>query len=435
MKRFLLWLLGVLLGVVLFVGIVVGVSWYSVGESNLPDSEGVTFTGVPLEKNGYCWQVPLIGALADRVFAQSNTLSVQKLGDISDARPELTVPDWADPAQVALTIHHKESEQVVFEGSLAEYQDFHFQQNGTYDVEMQLWRLPAGVEKSMLAEPTAKVAKNPRAEQPARPMGWYGYRFSFTMEATPQVSFSAEQIRQGDAVAVFVTGLLGDTPPVLKSELGSVQFQPDGSGWLGYLGAAYNADAKKHTITVSMGDVETQVELRVKERSFGTAEALPETDVPEGAEQEFRDVIWRLYGAPSGPRQWVVAWEKPVQYDSILIGYGMQKVRDGQVGGKSNSTVFATTPGTSVITPTAGTVVYAGELKLTGNTVVIDHGCGVRSYIYGLADISVSEGDQLALNNPIGTAAETLTLDVKIGKKSIDPFELFNGNGGLFAKE
>lgn len=435
MKRFLLWLLGVVLGVVLFLGIVVGISWYSVGEDDLPSSEGVSFAGVPLEKNGYCWQVPLIGALADRVFAQSNTLTVQKLGDISEARPELTIPEWADPAQISLKIHHKESGQTVFTGSLKEYTEFHFQENGTYEVEMQLWRLPSGVTQEMLAQPTAKVAKNPRAEQPARPMGWYGYRFSFTMLATPRVTFSADEIRQGDAVAVHVTGLLGDTPPVLESELGTVQFQPDGSGWVGYLGAAYNADVKKHTITVSMGDVETQVELRVNERVFGTADALPETEVSEGAEQEFRDIIWRLYGAPSGPRQWVVAWDKPVQYQSILIGYGMQKVRDGQVGGKSNSTVFATEPGTEVITPTAGTVVYAGELKLTGNTVVIDHGCGVRSYIYGLQDIWVSEGDQLAMNNPVGTAAETLTLDVKIGKKSIDPFELFNGNGGLFAKD
>ena len=27
-----------------------------------------------------------------------------------------------------------------------------------------------------------------------------------------------------------------------------------------------------------------------------------------------------------------------------------------------------------------------------GNTVVIDHGCGVRSYLYGLQTIAVGEG-------------------------------------------
>ena len=433
MKRFLLWLLGVVLGVAIFLGAVVGFSWWTAGKEDLPDASGVSFAEVPLETNGYCWQVPLMGALADRVLAESNTLSVQKLGTLTDAHPALVLPDWADPSQIVLTLRDETSGQVVFSGSGTEYANFHYQHNGDYTAEMQLWRLPAGMTKEQLAKPTDKLAKNPGLEQPSRPAGWYGYRFAFTLQATPKVQLSAEKIRQGDTLAVTVTGLLGNEPPVLTSELGSVQFQPMDGGWVGYLGAAYNADAKKHTITVALGEVQTQVELRVLERNFGKRDALLEEPSPEGADAEYRNKIWPLYTAPSGPRQWVTAWDKPVQNASVLMEYGAYQMKDGQQGRKSNSTVYATIPGTEVVTPTAGTVVFAGPLLLTGNAVVIDHGCGVRSYLFGLADISVSKGNELAANNPVGTAAETLTLDVKVGKKSIDPEQLFRGEGGLFA--
>lgn len=433
MKRFFLWLLGVLLGVALFLAVAVGISWYSVGLSDLPDDSQTALEGVALEKNGWCWQVPLVGALADRVFAESNTLTTQKLGELGSAHPVFTLPDWADPAQTDLTLRDQNSGEVVFSGTMTEYADFQYTENGSYTGEMTLWRLPAGMDKQMLAEPTKKVTKNPGLEQPARPVGWYGYRFSFTLTAAPQVWLSANEIRQGDTVAITVNGLQGEEPPVLQSELGNVSFVRDGSSWVGYLGAAYNADVKKHQITVSLGKVETQVELTVTERQFGKAEALPKTEDSEEAGAEFRKKIWALYTKPARPRQWVVKWEKPVAGATEQIGYGMYQMRDGQQGTKSNSTVYATTSGAEVITPNAGTVVFAGPLLLTGNTVVIDHGCGVRSYLYGLEEITVSEGDELALNNTVGFAGDTLTWDVKIGKKSIDPAPLMQGEGGLFA--
>ncbi len=42
----------------------------------------------------------------------------------------------------------------------------------------------------------------------------------------------------------------------------------------------------------------------------------------------------------------------------------------------------------------AGNVVFAGTLTLTGGTVVIDHGCGVKSYLYGLETVDVERGSR-----------------------------------------
>lgn len=81
MKRFLLWLVGVVLGVGIFLGAVMGVSYAFTTEGGCPDSTA-QFGTEALEPNGWCWQVPLIGGKLDKVFASPATLTVQKLGTL-----------------------------------------------------------------------------------------------------------------------------------------------------------------------------------------------------------------------------------------------------------------------------------------------------------------------------------------------------------------
>jgi len=79
--------------------------------------------------------------------------------------------------------------------------------------------------------------------------------------------------------------------------------------------------------------------------------------------------------------------------------------------------------------------VLARELALTGKTVVIDHGCGVRSYLYGLAELSVSAGQTVERGQAVGALGDELTMDFKLGSKSVDPEPLFKTSGGLFWRE
>ena len=85
--------------------------------------------------------------------------------------------------------------------------------------------------------------------------------------------------------------------------------------------------------------------------------------------------------------------------------------------------------------PAAGVVVLARNLALTGNTVVIDHGCGVRSYLYGLQTIAVGEGALVERGQSVGSLGEELTMDFKLGSKSVNPWLLFQSSGGLFWRE
>ena len=85
--------------------------------------------------------------------------------------------------------------------------------------------------------------------------------------------------------------------------------------------------------------------------------------------------------------------------------------------------------------PANGVVVFAGDLALTGSTVVIDHGCGVRSYLYGLQELSVTRGQTVERGQAVGVLGEELTMDFKLGSKSVNPWPLFQTSGGLFWQE
>ncbi len=140
MKRFLLWIIGVALGVVVLLAAVMGVSYAFTTEGGCPDS-AAQFGGQALEANGSCWQVPLLGGQLDKVFASPATLSVQKLGVLYTAHPELTLPEWT--GYTALTIQNAAGD-VLFAGSAGEYQNFLFPANGEYKAELTAWRVPKG---------------------------------------------------------------------------------------------------------------------------------------------------------------------------------------------------------------------------------------------------------------------------------------------------
>ena len=170
-------------------------------------------------------------------------------------------------------------------------------------------------------------------------------------------------------------------------------------------------------------------------KDFGTVDVEPEPDASDAANTQFRNAVWGLYEAPAREKMWQGGFVNPVESYTTLVDYGQVRVVNGQQGSRSNSTKLYTIPGEPCRAPANGVVVLAAELALTGNTVVIDHGCGMRSYLYGLQTLSVSAGQSVEKGQAVGVLGEELTMDFKLGSKSVNPWMLFQTSGGLFWKE
>lgn len=68
---------------------------------------------------------------------------------------------------------------------------------------------------------------------------------------------------------------------------------------------------------------------------------------------------------------------------------------------------FEVAPGTPVLAPGAGTVLFAGPLLLTGQTVVIDHGQGVVSALFHMSRLDVVAGQAITLRAPVGLSGDS----------------------------
>ena len=431
-KHFLLWLGSVALGVVLLLTVVMGVSYEFTTEGSCPAS-AVQFGGTELEANGWCWQVPLIGGKLDKVFASPVTLTVQKLGTLYTAHPDITLPDWA--SYTTLTIQTAVG-SVVFAGSVSEYQSFLFPANGEYKAAMTLWRVPkGGMATQFEGGSTGALRKNLGLERPAKPTGWYRYSFRFTLQASAEVELSAERVEQGGVVGLRICGMAGDTAPTVETDLGNVQCVRTADGWRAYIPAAYNASSGGHEVNVTVNGEVISRSIIVLPKDFGTVEVEPEPAASDAANTEFKNSVWPLYEQPAREKLWQGGFVCPAESYTTLVDYGQVKVENGQQGSRSNSTKLYTIPGAPCRAAANGTVVFAGNLALTGNTVVIDHGCGLRSYLYGLQELSVSKGQTVEKGQAVGALGEELTMDFKLGSKSVNPRLLFQTSGGLFWRE
>jgi murein DD-endopeptidase MepM/ murein hydrolase activator NlpD len=92
----------------------------------------------------------------------------------------------------------------------------------------------------------------------------------------------------------------------------------------------------------------------------------------------------------------------------------LESQTDGLLGEEHRGLDYPLVPGTPVRAPAAGTVLLAGPLTLSGDTVVLDHGQGVVSVLEYLSRVDVSAGDTVtagafvALSGDTGLAPEPL---------------------------
>ena len=408
MRKLLLWLVMVVVMVAAILGGTAAFLYSRTGEDKLPQ-EAVQFGGVELVSNGWDWTVPVLGDKVTKIYESPTNLTVQKLGTFTDTVPTLTLPDWVTTADVQITA----PDGTAWTGTKTDCNTYTYTQNGDYQIIV--------------------TAYHKNSDNPGDPVGWYAYRAAYTMAMNPQVTLSAERAAQGSIVAIQLSGIL-DGEPSVETDLGTVWFRKTASGYMGYIPVTYNAEGGDHTLSLTCGTLQKEITLTVTRTLYDTVTVPAEEDV--GGGEEFRNAIWPLYTTGSSAKLWNGRFEAP-SAGAVSIAYGATQMVDGQRSGQATGLTYAAADGETITAPQAGNVVFAGMLTLTGGTVVIDHGCGVKSYLYGLEAVGVERGQSVSTGDPLGTAgtSHSLIYELRIGSKSTDPQIALNGNSGLQFRE
>ena len=261
--------------------------------------------------------------------------------------------------------------------------------------------------------------------------GTFRYRATFTLAAQPAVELSAERIEQGGVVAVNVSGIMDGSSPSIETELSQAVFVPTDTGLTAYIGIAYNREPGDYAVTVRCGEFAQTCTVTVVHRDY--ARRLDASAESGGSVTEWQNAIFPTFTLATPERLWSGRFSPPCtaaparRLRRFPAGGGRLAARAQRrarlCAGRRRSAGCAAD----------GKVAFAGTLSLTGGTVVIDHGAGLKSYFYHLDGVQCQTGDAVTAGQAVGTAgAAPAHYEARIGNQSVDPVQLFEGTSGLY---
>jgi murein DD-endopeptidase MepM/ murein hydrolase activator NlpD len=115
----------------------------------------------------------------------------------------------------------------------------------------------------------------------------------------------------------------------------------------------------------------------------------------------------QIYSGYTAQRLWSGPFRAPVSGPITGIFGEGRSYNNGPVTDYHRGTDWAAPTGTEVVAAAAGRVVFTGELKVRGNSVIIDHGAGVFTAYHHLSAINVSTGQTVAAGQLVGAIGST----------------------------
>lgn len=425
MKKFFLWLLLVLLGIAVLLG---GTVWYFYDAAQIDTLPSLNANGQEIEASGCDYQVPVLGGVLFKRDARA--IDHEPVVLETDG---LHIPVTPAEAAVETTITVAKENQIIFEGDLAGYESFRFPANGTYHYKV--------VQKF------APAAENERP----RAYGNVSYEFQVRVAVELRVTSTPKTAKQGDVVMVRVANNLDDTQPTAALSDGTrLNFIKVNGDYTAYLPVSYLKETGDYTVTVILNGQTYDLPLTVEYLTYpkinvADASQLPDAsgDSSAAATEQFRNAIWPLYQQMSAEKLWEGVFVSPLAGVNVSFGYGTGSLLPGastsiRHGGADYTAPDATegsaANSAAVFAPNAGKVVFAGELGLTGKTIVLEHGGGLKSFLFHLTTADVTTGSMVTKGQQIGTLAPKATLhyEVRIGNQTVDPVRLMKGDSALY---
>ena len=277
----------------------------------------------------------------------------------------------------------------------------------------------------------------------------------------PRVVFSGNVFLQGDILTVHVEMNSAKGLPEIQTELGKPVFieDPAGAGitaepagspvYTAYVPVGYAQTPGEYSVSVTADGREYKGSVTVSARKYGeqhmtmSSATASATIGAENANEDYAQKVTPTYYTAESQRYWQGTFIRPVS-GPVTTEFGLYRYTT-YTDGSSRKVVRHTgvdigaAKGTPVPASNAGKVVYAGDVIITGGTVVIDHGGGLKSYYFHLSSVDCKAGDIVGKGDIIGKVGATgyatgahLHFELKIGEYSLSPWALWDGTSDLY---
>lgn len=411
------WLLLVLAFVAVVAG--VGIGWlYSGATEDMLPEVAASFAGQTLETAAYDWRVPVVGDWFKRSYAKQLTREPQQLDEVQTASVSLSIQ--ADQCESRLVVEDAEGE-TVFDGAGEEFVTFEFTENGDYTAELTVYRTETGLSHE------------------AGVSGSQTYRFAFTVNLRPSFRLNTTAVQQGGVAVVRVSGV--SETPVLTTELTATPFYEGQGGWIAYLPIEVDRPTGKYTIQLQAGAFTQEYTLTVRQTSASARDYSwrSELTTPYLSAEETPAEVQALLTVADPEMAWAEGgFVQPFPSTiEVTLPFGTteyvgrtvsQRQAGTGTGRTATNAVISSERGGALIAPANGRVLLAEDLGGTaGNTLVIEHGGGVKSIFYNLRTLQVDAGDTVGIGEQIATTNAVTIGEVRIGEVPVDPLPIWRG--------
>lgn len=418
--RLLKWLMLVVFLVLVIAG--AGIAWLYRGATpdTLPQL-GVTVGGQEVPAAAYDWQVPVVGNVIRRTYADTLLVEEYELPEPLDSlRPAVTIQPSG--LESALTVQDDEGQE-VFSGSLDRFKATGLPGGGSYRARLTL------------TQPVNRFGDGNAVS------GSQTYLFRFEVNIRPSVRFSAQSAAQGDIVCLRVTNVPEGQTPTLQCDLKHGDFVQSGSSWLLYLPIPCDAQPGSYQLQVRTADYQETFGLTVRSTLWQTKDygSNSQRVSPYIGLEDTPDEVQALLDTCDTELHWGKAgFVQPfLSSISITLPYGTteyvgrskSEIANGTGRGRTaTNAVVSVKRGEALIAPGNGRVLLAEDLGgNAGGTVVIEHGAGLKSIFYGLGQLDVKKGDTVVKGQSLGKTGGTVIAEVRVGEVPVEPFAVWRG--------
>lgn len=229
----------------------------------------------------------------------------------------------------------------------------------------------------------------------------------------PQLVWREGQIALGEVLPLSVRYTDAEA---VTAETG-LSFQPvffrSDNGWHALLPIHWNTEPGDYPLLIQAGSAQFRLTVSVADRAFEIQNlTVDETTTSQTVENndandEWNRLIEPLKAISDDEQYWSGEFIQPVDGE-ITTQYGMIRYVNGSAASTRHSGVdLAADRGTPVQAAGNGRVLFAGYLQLTGNTVLIEHGYGLKSWYYHMDSLNVSQDEMVKQGQIIGEVGST----------------------------
>lgn len=268
------------------------------------------------------------------------------------------------------------------------------------------------------------------------------YSFGLKVDFPPKLLLSASEINPGELMVLCANNLNPEERLDIETDL---DVKP-GTFQLGSQRVAlfpvsyYNEPGKIYQVKVAMGNELLSYAIRVKEKEFITQNLTIDTKVAaatrnEKSTKEIDEKIDPLKPVADPEPYWDGKFLLPVQGGRVNeADFGKRRfVNKSPTSYRHNGLDIGQDTGVPVMASHNGRVLIADLLIETGNTIVIEHGLGLKTWYYHMNELLVKTGDWVSQGDVIGKVGSTgfstsphLHFSASVNGVFINPITLMN---------